>query len=483
MRLNSLFFTLSSVCVIAATAPAQSHALTQKPFVIVVPSYNNKDWYEKNMHSLCCQQYDNYRIIYIDDCSDDGTAELVQEYIRTHNPACPITIIKNSARRGPAANRYYATHLCNDDEIMVMVDGDDWLAHPHVLSYLNELYQDQNVWLTYGHYKRYPSDEQGWTRKMPEWVIEHHLYRNYGWITSHLRTCYAWLAKQIKLKDMLFEGVFFPMSTDIAGMLPMLEMAGAHARYVDQILYIYNASTPLNLFTVNPERQRSLDRMIRQYPCYEPCPKPILNRLTPHKKARACMLVLSLGNFDALEQCIQSAQRQCHALDMIHVLYHSNNKKVQRQYEMLEHQHAKVKSVNIYNNVKKELLQCIKNIKHTHIVCAVDTSIAPMPIDLSRCIYELEKTFAYCFHLTTSITAQAPLPLCNYIDDGIYAWQIAYGEKEWYHANTMNMGLYRKADLLAQWEMIPFNSLHTLKTVWESLQLPENIALFIQKTA
>ena len=44
-----------------------------KPFVVIVPSYNNSEWVERNLRSIFEQKYDNFRVIYIDDASTDGT--------------------------------------------------------------------------------------------------------------------------------------------------------------------------------------------------------------------------------------------------------------------------------------------------------------------------------------------------------------------------------------------------------------------------
>lgn len=51
----------------------------EKPVCIVVPTYNNmKDRrYQKNIDSILMQQYENYRVIVIDDASDDGTGEAI----------------------------------------------------------------------------------------------------------------------------------------------------------------------------------------------------------------------------------------------------------------------------------------------------------------------------------------------------------------------------------------------------------------------
>jgi glycosyltransferase involved in cell wall biosynthesis len=60
---------------------AKAADIAEKNIVIVTASYNNKDWYKQNLDSVFVQKYQNYRLIYIDDCPPDGTYELVKEYV------------------------------------------------------------------------------------------------------------------------------------------------------------------------------------------------------------------------------------------------------------------------------------------------------------------------------------------------------------------------------------------------------------------
>ena len=46
---------------------------------------------------------------------------------------------------------------CMRDEICVLLDGDDWLNGENVLARLNEIYEEEDCWLTYGSYIEYPS--------------------------------------------------------------------------------------------------------------------------------------------------------------------------------------------------------------------------------------------------------------------------------------------------------------------------------------
>jgi glycosyltransferase involved in cell wall biosynthesis len=244
---------------------------TQKPFVVVIPSYNNEQWCEKNLISVFDQEYDNYRVIYIDDCSTDQTKDRVEKIIKRYDIHDKVTFITNAQRCGATYNFYHAINRCDDHEIVLVLDGDDWFAHPHVMTYLNEIYQDQNVWLTYGQYQEFPSNQRGFCEDFPHWVVQQNLFRKYQNLPiSHLRTFYAGLFKRIKKEDLCDDdGNFFSMTCDKATMAPMIEMAGERYRFINETLYIYNNTNQISDHRVNHKLQLNLMHKILARPAYK----------------------------------------------------------------------------------------------------------------------------------------------------------------------------------------------------------------------
>ena len=215
------YFFLSIAC-ITTLFPLLFFRLDQypeKPIVVIIPSYKNQQWIEKNLTSVFKQQYKNYRVIYIDDCSPDRTYELAQQITAKFNQNSRTTIIHNTERKGAMANLYNAIHSCANDEIVIQLDGDDWLAHDHVLAYINCIYANPNVWLTYGQFQDFPSGRIGhlYSMHFPKHIIQSNTMRTYKNLPmSHLRTCYAWLFKLIKVEDLMHESKFYTMSWDKA---------------------------------------------------------------------------------------------------------------------------------------------------------------------------------------------------------------------------------------------------------------------------
>ena len=244
--------------------------ISEKPFVIIIASYNNEKWYFINLMSAISQNYSNFRIIYINDNSKDNTAVLVSDFLKQYDVGKKISFINNNERIGALANYYHAIYLCQPQEIIVMLDGDDWLIDENVLSTLNKVYQDNDIWITYGQWKSYPYNYLGNSRQLPAEVIAAKNYRQSEWVTSHLRTFYAALFHKIKRSDFLYQNeIFFPMAWDQVIMFALLELGGEHSKFISDILYIYNQANPINDDKINLAFQINLENIIRKQQKYE----------------------------------------------------------------------------------------------------------------------------------------------------------------------------------------------------------------------
>lgn len=225
-----------------------------KRFAIIIPSYKNASFYKKNLDSAINQNYDKtkFRIVYIADGAvyndDPQTAELVEAYIKEKNVSDLVTLRKIRVRRGAMGNLWSEISLCDHDEIVVMLDGDDSLKDENVLKYLNEVYQDPNVWLTYGQYECDPIEYGiGFAAAYSEDVIKNRNFRS-NFLATHLRTYYSWLFQNIKFQDFVYDDSFLTMTWDLAIMFPALEMCGNKFKFISKILYKYNMNNPLSDF-------------------------------------------------------------------------------------------------------------------------------------------------------------------------------------------------------------------------------------------
>jgi len=237
-----------------------------RSFVVVVCSYKNQKYVKRNLESIFNQTYTHFRVIYLDDKSPDLTVSIAQYMIKHKKHPCQVNVIKNRCNVGCMENTYNAVGMCKNNEIVVLLDGDDWFAHNEVLSNLNRYYQDDNVWLTYGQYREWPSGIIGFNRVCKASELSGNM-RQTPWVTTHLRTFYAGLFKRIKRGDLMRWGKFVDVTSDQAFMLPMLDMARQHSFFIPEVLYIYNKANP-GTDRKHAQRQLEMKAYIRSLPVY-----------------------------------------------------------------------------------------------------------------------------------------------------------------------------------------------------------------------
>lgn len=222
----------------------------QPTFVVVIPSYNNDKWVSVNLQSVLEQTYPFFRVIYINDGSTDQTHQKVQKLLDLSRSHGRFLYLSQPHRQSQACGRFQAYHLCDDDEVLCMVDGDDWLSNPQVLHELAKVYQGDAM-STYGcfqFYHRGRLEQAVYGREYfePD-VISGKMFRFSRWVSCHLRTGYAGLFKRIRLTDLLEsnQDKFYRCCTDLAEMYPVLEMAAPYIKMMPQPLYVYNKDASL----------------------------------------------------------------------------------------------------------------------------------------------------------------------------------------------------------------------------------------------
>lgn len=156
-----------------------------------------------------------------------------------------------------------------DDDIIVLIDGDDQLYDNTVLQTVFHAYQQYNCWLTYGSYVKLSDERTG---------NPCHLYRSRyrtgdefrdtQWRGSHLKTFKYGLWKHLT-EDMFKgpDGEWLRVCSDLAIMFPLMEMAG-HERihHINKPLYIYNDMNPLNDHKVSGKEQKEIEKWLRERP-------------------------------------------------------------------------------------------------------------------------------------------------------------------------------------------------------------------------
>ena len=178
-------------------------------------------------------------------------------------------MIVNKKKKYACQNIYEATLKAKpaDEDVIVNLDGDDWLANRNVLGKVMRAYSnDEDTLLTYGNHINYPDGEPPWPLfAYPQNIVEENKYREFRYLGSHLRTYKYKLWKNLKVEDLQDkDGAFYQMGGDVALMIPLCELAGDRAKFISEVLYVYNNKNPNNDYKLDHSLQFSVEQEIRE---------------------------------------------------------------------------------------------------------------------------------------------------------------------------------------------------------------------------
>jgi hypothetical protein len=475
---------------------SQSYFPTEeKPFVILVTSYNTAPYVEKNLLSLFSQSYENYRLIYIDDASSDATYEKVKESVRRLDTKKRTTLIHNPSHQGELMSIYNAAHGCLDHEIVILMRGEDFFAHENVLSTLNQKYADPHVWLTFGHSLEYPSFEKG-GKLLSEKIVNNQSVRKVPWTAPHPYTFYAALFKQIHLEDLFYRGHPYPMGIDQALFLPLLEMGAHHHSACKEILYLKNEDHPLSEGMLHPDLRKECLAHLRSKTPYAPLQN--LPEASYEQKQSADLIIFSKDAPLQLLAFLESLHNFVSGLNKVTVLYESSGTDFETGYLELKIDFPQIKFVKKSGPFKAQITQIAFDPSpptSSYLLFAEDTLLITDTIDLLEAISHLSKTGAYGVFFThhpnlrfcSDLQRYEPLPYFTALG-GIgkksppFAWQFSCGMDDWNSPNSFQCALYKKEDLkkiLIQ--IIDYDSADALLYAWGQFAPQDKLGLFYDR--
>ena len=217
-------------------------------FSFAISSFNNEKNILDNLVSIILQSYSNWEIFYTNDNSNDRTEEYFHFIVKKYNIQDKVTYIKNNENMKQAYSKFHMYQKIDKNNVIIILDGDDWLYHSEVLNDLYDLYTKKHCNMTYSKFYYYTENKilrPVNLQKIPKDIIQFNNYRKYKWCFSHLRTGYAWLFKMIPQNYLMYQNKWLDRCTDWAELYCVAELAEGKIEAIDDVQVVYNKNNSL----------------------------------------------------------------------------------------------------------------------------------------------------------------------------------------------------------------------------------------------
>ena len=246
------------------TVELESHKLgNEKEIVVVSPFYNCENYIARCIESIASQDYENYKVILINDASTDNTVTVATNALNSLPKQIrdKFTLIINTKNQGAVRNQIENIRMIeNPEAIIMLIDGDDSLINDNsIFSYFNGIYEDAEF--TYGSCWSMVDNIPLISQPYPEEIKASRTYRShhFSWIMpyTHLRTFKRFLLDGIE--DSAFQdenGKWFGAGGDGSVFYSLIENANPDKiKCLQEIVYNYNDTNPINDYKINGEEQ------------------------------------------------------------------------------------------------------------------------------------------------------------------------------------------------------------------------------------
>ena len=229
---------------------------SEKHISIITPVYNSEQYISRCIESVITQDYSNYTLYIIDDNSSDKTKEIINYFL----PNDKIILIENIENKGALYNQVNTIkEYCSDDDIVILLDGDDCLTNNNSLfNFYNELHDNYDF--SYGSCWSEIDNIPLIAQEYPLEIIKTKQYRNhlFAWNIpyTHLRTFKKFLLNDIDEESFKNNGDWIKAGGDVALFYELIYQAdGEKIKAVKDIMAYYNDKNSINDYKINSEEQ------------------------------------------------------------------------------------------------------------------------------------------------------------------------------------------------------------------------------------
>lgn len=457
-----------------------------KHFIVFVLVENASETCERQLRSVFDQTYENYEVVYLDNGSVDQSLEKAKAFCEKEQWQDKITFTRHAQKKAAMEVIYDTIHQFNSKDIVVFLEGQDWLSHENVLEHLNCAYAHPDVWLTYGRVIRHPDYQQVEGKAFSDQFLQKKKLR------AQIEPSFPMLAtfsaayfKEVRLEDLLFGGKFIDEKAKCAFLFPLFEMGSEHVLFMDEVMLVKNDMAEKVDHKEHLHHVMATESYLRSLGTYSNLNALRLNFPTSNfYRNKGDVLIFSEDSPLHLYACLESLHLNARDINEVYVIYQSHDHEFGRSYLNLKNEFPSVQFLDVCdypgNDFTTLLSKAVENRRYgaPYLLITDDHYVFEQKLRLHECINALEKVHADHFFLTLDETEiKGPLPEAISVGDGIYAWQMGEeGQKQ-----SPFMCVCRKSLLEKGVSREEVKDLSAFKQVWKKLLPHHAVALFYEE--
>lgn len=247
---------------------SQTMMAGENRFVFVAPMFNASAYVSQMLASVVGQSYTNWKVILIDDVSDQHELLKEKEIIEgwrhlihdTLGADAKIQVVWNDEKKWEVANVLNGISMCEDTDIVCRLDADDWLTELDALAIIDSAYQQMGCDLLWTAHRWGFSD-----RNISGPMAEDSDPYQHPWVSSHLKTFRKSLLAGVNDQNYRGEdGNYIRRAGDQAIYLPALHNSKKHL-FLPRVMYHYTINdVPETYQTPDARFQRDEALFLRQ---------------------------------------------------------------------------------------------------------------------------------------------------------------------------------------------------------------------------
>ena len=165
---------------------------------VFIPVYNFAKFLNRSFESVNRQSYTKFKLVVIDDGSDDNSSKIIEDWSKKFDS---MHVITNKTNKGPGFTKWqaiqYVSKRADKNDVFTILDGDDAYSSNRTLETIINAYLITNCWMTHGSADGIFSKR---TFRLNEDDINN-MRKNEGFNFQHPRSCLCFLLEYMKETD------------------------------------------------------------------------------------------------------------------------------------------------------------------------------------------------------------------------------------------------------------------------------------------